>query len=160
MTEHKGKSALAAIVAGLHRVTPGPWRTSLPDDTEIIAEDGTTVARTGEPEAYKENFEAMEADAAHIARCDPDSLRAVSAYVEALEAEVAALRADSEWNYDTEAAPLGVLLQVSGNGSAFKYTMEAVRAGGSFMIGDGRIIVGVYAWRPLPQPAPLAEVEE
>lgn len=97
----EGKVLLAEIIAGLDGVTEGPW----------ISKDHTTAFFVATPKRKKAAIrvtyggnadnaplwgtnEMMVADAGHIARCDPDTMRSISSYVSSLEACVAALHPD------------------------------------------------------------------
>ena len=74
---HPFEATLNEIEAGLEGVTPGPWKTHLVDDTTIVAPDRTVVATTCDSaetereDGYNIEYERMERDAAHIARCLP-----------------------------------------------------------------------------------------
>ena len=78
---HPFEATLNEIEAGLEGVTPGPWETHLVDDTTIVAPDETTVATTCDSaeterdDGYNIEYERMERDAAHIARCHPLNIR-------------------------------------------------------------------------------------
>lgn len=98
MTDHaRAKAALADIVAGLDRVTPGPWqyqngcswtRVGAPhssfSDGSVLA---PTIARDGHPDLTCGPGQNLEKNLQHIARCDPDTMSAIAAYVADLEAE-------------------------------------------------------------------------
>lgn len=69
------KDKLAAIVAGLDEATPGPW---FEGDHWVFVQPST-----GEPTHPLENIfdhDKPQANAAHIARCDPDTMREIAAY--------------------------------------------------------------------------------
>jgi hypothetical protein len=74
-----GKAILDGLVTGLESVTPGPYATL--GDEWVIGPDGQTLCQ-----GY--DFEMTPADTRHFARCDPDSIRAISTYVAALEARL------------------------------------------------------------------------
>ena len=99
---------IAAIRDGTEGVTPGPWRTHLVDDTTIINPDRTVVATTCDSaetereDGYNIEYERMECDAAHIARCDPGAIRAAMDELIESRAAIAAK--------DARIAELGALL--------------------------------------------------
>lgn len=66
---------IEAVLAGCEGVTPGPWYT---DDPWVIAAgdvkvEVTYLAATNDLDT---NYHQQVRDAAHIARCDPDTIRA------------------------------------------------------------------------------------
>ena len=69
------------ILAGCEGVSEGPWKTHPVDDTSIINSSGRDVAttcdssQTEREDSYDVEYERMEKDASHIARCDPDTIR-------------------------------------------------------------------------------------
>jgi hypothetical protein len=72
---------LREMLAGLDGVTPGPWQAEWPDHEQegeerprFVASAVTTV---DDLSAVCTLNEASEADAAHIARCDPDTMREI-----------------------------------------------------------------------------------
>lgn len=68
---------LDALLNGLEGVTLGPWTVfSADEDYRIDTVDGFIAWEVEEVE-----------NAAHIARCDPDTIRKIGEYVAALEAE-------------------------------------------------------------------------
>lgn len=86
---------LDQIERGLEGVTPGPWRrkpmkgytddyvlTDHPDFQQ--PKHGNLVAECGFSSGKVEH--RYEADAAHIARCDPDTMRAIIVHIRELEA--------------------------------------------------------------------------
>ena len=78
MSDHPGKQKLEELVAGLEGVTPGPWyadRVFVRDDN-----DDHTVAECPDGPSY--------ANAAHIARCDPDTIRSISDAYKAMEEQL------------------------------------------------------------------------
>ena len=95
MSDHPGKQKLDELVAGLDGVTPGPWKFSpwhVEEDNPCVrvVNGGWILANT-----------SSDNNAAHIARCDPDTIRSISdAYkameerAEKAEALVSLLRAD------------------------------------------------------------------
>lgn len=117
MSEKLSSEQIAAIRDGCEGVMPGPWHTHLVDDTTIISPDGTKVATTCDSaetereDGYNIEYERMERDAAHIARCDPDTIRALAtealesrATIEAQAARIAELEAQIKTVLDRESA--------------------------------------------------------
>ena len=88
---HEGKTILDAIVAGLDGVTPGPWRHNRVHDNAGVVH-GDEIFRDGNRELVVDDV-VKDLDAAHIARCDPDSISAIAAYVAELQSENDRLRA-------------------------------------------------------------------
>ncbi len=97
MTEHKGKTALDEIMAGLDGVTPGAWskQKMLSAKFEmgqhwVIGNGDAIVTFSPIVNAHDpEDQESARIDAAHIARCSPHTIRDIAAYAavmrEALE---------------------------------------------------------------------------
>lgn len=109
-----GTEALAAIVAGLKGVTPGPWWA---DSERSEGGDGTFNAfavygpetRYGHPSSICDTHNSGEimierdgddtpwdeqgrVNMEHIARCDPDTMRAIASDIATKDAEIARLR--------------------------------------------------------------------
>ena len=112
---HEGKAILDAIVAGLDGVTPGPWRFhphykisgggygKIADSPTPHRYLGSTIMAVGYKGAEVDDYwlSIKDTNAAHIARCDPDSIRSIAAYVAELERQVAArIRADERERAD------------------------------------------------------------
>ncbi len=83
---------LKDMVAGLEGVTPGPWhemhakRDTGSMITRVGADpDDTVIARAFDRPEYGE---LGKVNAAHIARCSPDTIRAIAAHVAEQEAEI------------------------------------------------------------------------
>lgn len=107
MSDMDGKKKLEELVAGLDGVTPGPWSPFIDDSGDewtgwplsISADSITdkTVVRPGGFYPYRWDTKTSQheavANAAHIARCDPDTIRSISDAYKALEAENERLRA-------------------------------------------------------------------
>ncbi|ANK73769.1 hypothetical protein FA04_14755 [Ensifer adhaerens] len=86
------KHLLSEIVAGLDGVTEGPWVasgvTSVIGGTRFMfinKEPLGELVRICLPDRPIKGFGSTVRDQKHIARCDPDSLRAIAAYVGRLE---------------------------------------------------------------------------
>lgn len=95
MTDHthqRAREALAEIEAGLEGVTPGPWkwRNDI-NHREYNLSPGILI--TGETDGTPWGDLIDKANAAHIARCDPDTLASIIALVKAMDEELADLRA-------------------------------------------------------------------
>ena len=89
---------LRAIVAASEGVTKGPWEAEITTEALWVGtrsdEGSPAVVIYSEeyfelPDIYKE---CVAANAAHIARCDPDTLREILAEVEALKDRIARLQ--------------------------------------------------------------------
>lgn len=107
-TEARAIDALVAEMrAGLEGVTPGPWSVFIDDSGDqwtgwplsinCDTIDDKTVVRPGgqwpyEWDAKTSQHEACK-NAAHIARCSPDNIRALLDHVDALQAQVERLTA-------------------------------------------------------------------
>ena len=85
------KALLSEIEAGLEGVTPGPWSVG---DRFITAQDGPIsdldywyVGHRVDDDPANLDLSVINRNAAHVARCDPDTMRAIIAYVRELEAE-------------------------------------------------------------------------
>ena len=115
--------------------TPGPW--TLDDDGSTVHHDGALIADVyqasdfgcldpeDDPEGYANAVREGEANAAHIASCSPDRIKALIAEVRRLRAEVERMRPV------VEAA--AVFVDVSGNGvvaaiAALDKAVDAYRA--------------------------------
>jgi len=97
MTEHKGKTALDRIVAGLPGVTEGPWeifdgcswrRIGTNHLSPIGRKDCAVLAPTvspsdGHPDLYSSEANCQR-NLEHIARCSPDVFREIAGYVDEL----------------------------------------------------------------------------
>ena len=93
MTNMTGKEALEELVAGLDGVTPGKWRRDAKDG-DVMAGDGEDAVVVAVTEIGTAHYDKdWEADAAHIARCSPDRIRAIATDFATLEAEVKKLHA-------------------------------------------------------------------
>lgn len=127
MTDHPGKAALAAIVERLDGVTRGPWFS----DGEIsgggngnfraYAIYGPNLSY-GSPASICDTHNAGEilikndweedmprdeqgrVNMDHIARCDPDTMRAIAAYAAELEARLGAIEKIAQEAADTAVA--------------------------------------------------------
>jgi len=82
--------------AGLEGVTPGEWRVGPVDDTIVTAADGSEVAQIDGDYNEPDLWPIMEANAAHIARCSPDNIRAVANGYIAQAERIAALEAENK----------------------------------------------------------------
>jgi len=77
-----------------------------------------------------------------------------------LRAYMLAAPAASEWEYDLSKAPVGAHIEVSYEGMpGLRRTDAILNADGRFYFfgGGGSRVLNVYAWRPLPAPAPKPE---
>lgn len=89
MTPEPGREALAAIVAGLEGVTPGPWKKiGSIGEYWLATDDG--YLQTGHESAFDEK------DADHIARCHPEAIRSIADYVAKVEARATTAEARAE----------------------------------------------------------------
>lgn len=88
---------IAELRAGLEGVTPGPWRLFVPDrgycQNLVLTEDpGFAPVKDKQPWKHLvadcDDCNRGEVNAAHIARCSPDNIRAVLDALAAAEAEV------------------------------------------------------------------------
>lgn len=111
----------AELLAGLEGVTPGPWKVydgcswrrigtahGRRDDCAVLA---PTTASDGHPDLTCSRGNDRDANLEHIARCDPDSIRALleerstdKATISALEAENKRLREAVEAAYEDAAS--------------------------------------------------------
>lgn len=94
MTE-TAKAKMAAIVAGLDGVTPGPWSIKPdhqhPEDVHhvvgpskiVVGLDGICSPHRMSDRTFREDMANM----AHIARCSPDNIRTLASYIRHLEEE-------------------------------------------------------------------------
>jgi hypothetical protein len=102
MTMKLTDEQIAAIRDGCEGVTPGPWHIHPVDDTTIITLERTVVATTCDSAAteredsYNVEYERMGRDALHIARCDPDTIRALATEVLEGRATIARLTRDQD----------------------------------------------------------------
>lgn len=93
MTDHEGHKKLNEIMEGLDGVTPGPWvgttAISSTMGAPVVAQTGTIICNiTPAPQGFpgKEEIDRYQlANIAHIARCSPETFRAIAALVEELE---------------------------------------------------------------------------
>lgn len=135
------RAKLAAIIAGLEGVTPGPWSIAAdtfptgddPDYDErfLMAPDESgdhSIAsfRHGCEEASEHG--ARDANASHVARCDPDTMRALAALVASQDAEISRLREALEWYASDEA---WTIKQVEGSDGDYGRRARAALAGES-----------------------------
>jgi hypothetical protein len=73
------------LMALASKATPGPWRTSIPDDTLVIAENEEIATAFGD---YSIDHESMEANAAYIAAVDPTTVLALCRRLQYAEAAI------------------------------------------------------------------------
>jgi hypothetical protein len=106
MTDRLSNEQIAAIRDGCEGVTPGPWRrysksphvardTARPDPHPNVG--SVLVAECGnyrDKELVPFNMDRWLADAAHIARCDPDTIHALATEVLESRAEIERLVAE------------------------------------------------------------------
>lgn len=102
MTDHsRAKEMLGEIVAGLEGVTPGPWQHQNGCSWHRIGaphlrfSDGTvfapTIAPDGHPDLTCGPGQSLLKNLEYIARCDPDTMKAIAAYTADLERKSHAL---------------------------------------------------------------------
>ena len=105
---------LAEMLAGLEGVTPGPWVAdqNMPHNRMPRVEGGdqSCVCECGNMGSEQDRWEA---DAAHIARCDPETIRLIITELQALrsqspEPSSSEVRVKGlEWNGDEAVTPFG-----------------------------------------------------
>lgn len=97
---HPARDKLEAIVKGLGDVPPGKWSADQTGVVVCVSSDGDRTVLA----ARKSDVPLKHA--AHIARCDPDTMREIADYVRTLQEENQALRKANEWQ-PIETAPKG-----------------------------------------------------
>lgn len=93
-TSEPGSAAMERIIEGLENVTRGPWvpveyRTT-PSILRVDGPSDIVVGNDGICQPERMNDRTFVEDAAnmrHIARCDPDTMRSIGAYIETLTRE-------------------------------------------------------------------------
>lgn len=84
------KDKIEEMLAGLEGVTPGPWKSAASVEYDcygIYPDTGFTEFPIAKMPEYKLT-QIVQADAAHIARCDPDTMRSIlTDYLRLREAE-------------------------------------------------------------------------
>lgn len=69
---------LEEILAGLEEATPGPWEVVGSSITDWGREWEASMSMEFIPNGHDEGMNSRsDADAAHIARCDPDTMRSI-----------------------------------------------------------------------------------
>jgi hypothetical protein len=144
---------LDALERGLEGVTPGPWQLTAVNDTMVEAPGREVAEACGDYHDYND-YDVMEANAAHIARCDPDTIR------ELIRGYRIGREAERGWQpIETAHLEPGVLVVVAADGP---HGTRYVRA--AYLDDDGRwfeantsssdFVDGEVAnpthWRPFP----------
>jgi hypothetical protein len=139
MTDHPGKSALAAIMEAAKGATPGPWNVSIDDDgnplsgrpsveasaeldCSIVHWDGFVQTHWRSARGDKE----IHANARLIAAANPAALASVAAYVAELEARAERAEAALATARDDTIDEVCVFLR--DHGSAEGHVIAAIRA--------------------------------
>jgi hypothetical protein len=78
-----GKAILDGLVAGLEGVTRGPWHGSATELYGNVYDHDNSWESIAKPANIRDT--AWKTNCSHIAKCDPDSIRAIAAYVAGLE---------------------------------------------------------------------------
>jgi Lar family restriction alleviation protein len=95
--EAMGEDKLGEMLAGLEGVTPGPWEAdqNLPINRKprVHGGDGSLICEIGNMAMDQDQWER---DAAHIARCDPQTIRSLITRLQAAEALVERLKLEAQ----------------------------------------------------------------
>lgn len=97
MTDIATDAEIEALRAGLEGVTPGPWKWWTSNSWRRLKRDDRGITQSVlEPFVNRSDrhpdLDGSEEDMAHIARCDPDRIRALLNRLDASERQVKALR--------------------------------------------------------------------
>jgi hypothetical protein len=113
---------LSALEAAARAATPGPWFRPIANDTAIRSDDVDIAQTVG---AYELEWERMEADAAYIAKANPDATLRLIQRVREAEADAARFR----WLDDT-ASYYGsgddLRIEWRGSGSSIRAAIDAL----------------------------------
>lgn len=96
MNNHPGRTALKEIVEALDGVTPGPWirsgvRQRIQADCLMVGRDDFLFIALPCGRTEKEHAGAF-VDAAHFARCDPETIRSIASLVAEQDKELERMR--------------------------------------------------------------------
>lgn len=111
MTRDSGKEVLRQIIEGLGGVTPGPWyedgRHVFIDTRSPVCCGRGALECCGNPDFEGDYYAIAEGgkkNIPHIARCHPDAIRAIAAYVDELRAALESIAANTCCDRCQEAA--------------------------------------------------------